>query len=257
MFQAFWLNPDSVSLLPISALPSSEIINMVIRSGPVARLVLLILVFFSIVSWAIIFQKYRIFRKARHESLRFNAIFNENKNMAIVHASSRKLRHSPLARMFVLAYGELKSQQSTLSDDDMVRLTHLDKKEGISVDSLDRITRLLNRSSSQEISRLEKMLSFLATTGSTTPFIGLFGTVWGVMNAFQGIGLKGSANIATVAPGISEALIATAAGLAAAIPAVIAYNYFVSKIKALAAEMEDFISRFMDYAQSEIVRKLY
>lgn len=257
MLLTFWVNSISASLLPVSAQPGNEIISMVMRSGPVARLVLFILVFFSIVSWAIIFLKYRVFRRARQESIRFNEIFNENKNMALVHASSRKLRYSPLARMFVAVYGELKSQQLTFSDNDMMSLTLMDKKEGLPGDYLNRITRLLNRTSNQEINRLEKMLSFLATTGSATPFIGLFGTVWGVMSAFQGIGLRGSANIATVAPGISEALIATAAGLAAAIPAVIAYNYFVSRIKVLASEMEDFISRFMDYAQSEAVRKLH
>jgi biopolymer transport protein TolQ len=114
---------------------------------------------------------------------------------------------------------------------------------------------MLSLMASEEIIRLERLLPFLATTGSATPFIGLFGTVWGVMNAFQGIGLRGSATLATVAPGISEALIATAAGLAAAIPAVIAYNHFVSQIRVMATEMENFASEFATYAERDLVKR--
>ncbi|MBI4595306.1 MAG: protein TolQ [Candidatus Tectomicrobia bacterium] len=229
---------------------------MVMRSGPVARLVLLILIGFSIISWAIIFQKFRFFRKASKESDRFNELFNENRNMAVVYASSKKLRHSPLARMFLSAYGEIsRGHQPSFNDRDELSLGYLEKKEELAVDYVQKITRLLNRVSNQEVGRLEKMLGFLATTGSATPFIGLFGTVWGVMNAFQGIGARGSANIATVAPGISEALIATAAGLAAAIPAVIAYNYFVNQIKVLATAMDDFSSRFIDYTEREAAKR--
>jgi biopolymer transport protein TolQ len=114
---------------------------------------------------------------------------------------------------------------------------------------------MLSLIASEETIRLERLLPFLATTGSATPFIGLFGTVWGVMNAFHGIGLRGSATLATVAPGISEALIATAAGLAAAIPAVIAYNHFVSQIRVMATEMENFASEFATYAERDLVKR--
>jgi biopolymer transport protein TolQ len=124
-------------------------------------------------------------------------------------------------------------------------------------ESLDagRFRRTLALVASEETLRLEQLLPFLATTGSSTPFIGLFGTVWGVMNAFHGIGLRGSATLATVAPGISEALIATAAGLAAAIPAVIAYNHFVSQIRVIATEMENFSDEFASYAERELVKR--
>ena len=117
-----------------------------------------------------------------------------------------------------------------------------------------RFQRMLSLMASEETIRLERLLPFLATTGSATPFIGLFGTVWGVMNAFHGIGLRGSATLATVAPGISEALIATAAGLAAAIPAVIAYNHFVSQIRVMSTEMENFASEFATYAERDLVK---
>jgi biopolymer transport protein TolQ len=118
-----------------------------------------------------------------------------------------------------------------------------------------RFQRMLSLMASEETIQLERSLPFLATTGSATPFIGLFGTVWGVMNAFHGIGLRGSATLATVAPGISEALIATAAGLAAAIPAVIAYNHFVSQIRVMATEMENFASEFAAYAERDLVKR--
>ena len=119
-----------------------------------------------------------------------------------------------------------------------------------------RFQRTLSLIASEELIRLERQLPFLATTGSATPFIGLFGTVWGVMNAFHGIGLRGSASLAIVAPGISEALIATAAGLAAAIPAVIAYNYFVSQLRVMAIEMENFASEFASYAERDLVKRV-
>jgi biopolymer transport protein TolQ len=120
---------------------------------------------------------------------------------------------------------------------------------------VDRFQRMLSLIASEETLRLERLLPFLATTASATPFIGLFGTVWGVMNAFHGIGLRGSATLATVAPGISEALIATAAGLAAAIPAVIAYNHFVSQIRVMATEMENFANEFASYAERDLVKR--
>ena len=117
------------------------------------------------------------------------------------------------------------------------------------------IQRVLKKAISRETGRLEKAVSFLATTGNTTPFIGLFGTVWGIMNSFRGIGVKGSASLAVVAPGISEALIATAMGLIAAIPAVVAYNHFVTRINRMAVEMENFAGDFLNIVERELTRE--
>jgi biopolymer transport protein TolQ len=122
-------------------------------------------------------------------------------------------------------------------------------------EDLQALQRALDKAESQEISRFEKGLSFLATTGSTSPFIGLFGTVWGIMDAFRAIGIKGSASIGGVAPGISEALIATAAGLAAAIPAVIGYNHFNNKINIIASEMDEFSLEFISVVERSLMRK--
>jgi biopolymer transport protein TolQ len=151
-----------------------------------------------------------------------------------VHTAARRLRQSPLAQLYFAAYQEVSGIPEVL---DKV-LDDVD--EGLGADRLEAVNRALRRASALEVARLEHYLPFLATTASATPFIGLFGTVWGVMAAFHGIGAQGSASLAVVAPGISEALIATAAGLGAAIPAVIGYNYFVNRVKHWAVEMEGF-----------------
>ena len=157
---------------------------------------------------------------------------------------------SPLTRVFLAGYHELRSHYKPI---------HLeeggDEFDRVVLQSMDGIARALESATAHEVTRLEKALIFLATTGATTPFIGLFGTVWGVMTSFQAIGLKGSANIAAVAPGISEALIATAAGLFAAIPAVIAYNYFVQKVKVFGPDMENFSLDFLSLVERNFLQR--
>ncbi|UCG81939.1 MAG: protein TolQ [Desulfobacterales bacterium] len=227
---------------------------MILYAGPMVRLVLLLLLFFSIASWAIIFAKYRSIKRARKESAYFVELFWNSHDLSEAFAASKRLRHSPMAKVFRLAYVELKKvnrSQSSTTGDEVTDQTSLSQK----MVAVDNIKRTLRRAVNMELTGLGRALPFLATTGNTTPFIGLFGTVWGIMNAFRGIGLRGSANLATVAPGISEALIATAAGLAAAIPAVVAYNYFTSKVRVLESEMQNFSADFLNLMERDLMRR--
>ncbi len=217
--------------------------DLVLQAGPVVQLVLLILVYFSLVSWAIIFYKFTIVQKAIKESERFLDFFWSKKRFDVVGQGIKEFANSPLATLFREGYHEmlqLKKKSDTPSDSSDF-LTKMDTTEIVG--------RALRRATTQETHRLEKYLTFLATTGSTAPFIGLFGTVWGIMDAFHGIGQTGSASLAVVAPGISEALIATAIGLAAAIPAVMGYNHFLNKVNVLIGEMDNFSQEFLNIVE--------
>jgi biopolymer transport protein TolQ len=211
---------------------TSGVLDLVLTAGPVAKAILLILALFSIESWALIVEKWWQFRRVRRQTLTFLKAYREARTPALVHASARKLRDSPLAQLYVAAYNEMGTRDVV----DQV----LDDGDEMSSGRLDMVARALRRIAGLEVARLERYLPFLATTASSTPFIGLFGTVFGIIAAFHGIGQQGSASLAVVAPGISEALIATAAGLGAAIPAVIGYNYFINRVKHWATEMESF-----------------
>jgi biopolymer transport protein TolQ len=233
---------------------SSDLIHMIVYAGPMVRLVLLLLLFFSVASWAIIFAKYRSIRKARKESAHFLDIFWNSQDLAEAFAASKRLRQSPVARVFRVAYVELRRLNKSQS----AATGNTNREEALlsqSMVGVDNIKRALRRAVNMELTGLGKALPFLATTGNTTPFIGLFGTVWGIMNAFRGIGLRGSANLAVVAPGISEALIATAAGLAAAIPAVVAFNYFNNKVRILESEMQNFSADFLNLVERDLMRQ--
>ena len=191
-------------------------LQLILQAGYVVKGVLLILLFFSVVSWAIIFYKQRYFSKANRESEDFVRSYRSSKNIADLYKVTKNLYLSPIANVFKAVYADEAGR---------------DQSE---------VKRHLRRYETLESVKLEKYLNFLATTGSTSPFIGLFGTVWGIMSSFQGIGSAGSASLAVVAPGIAEALIATAVGLVAAIPAVIAYNYYLSAARKMIIDMEDF-----------------
>ncbi len=206
--------------LPAVAI-GGEISGLIESSGLVAKTVLVILLLFSIVSWAIIFSKWGRFRRARVQSNRFMRMFRKSERLNDVAAVVEQFKPSPLVAVFEGAYGELRKQTSY-----PIRTTALQRATQIA--------------SSEELTRLESRLPWLATTGAVTPFIGLFGTVWGIIDAFHGLGTAGSATLRAVAPGISEALITTAAGLFAAIPAVIAYNMFIQHIREFGARMDDF-----------------
>jgi biopolymer transport protein TolQ len=200
-------------------------------------------------AWAVILYKYMVIRRASRESRDFLEVFWNSKSFHSVLASTRDLSESPLAELFRAGYREWKRVRTRFAepgaateDDDL----------GLELGRLESIQRTLRLTTDAEVTRLERMLIFLATVASSAPFIGLFGTVWGIMDSFREIGITGSANLAVVAPGISEALIATATGLAAAIPAVIAYNYYTNAIKVLATEMDAFSAEFLNIVSHHI-----
>lgn len=219
----------------VSQIPGEiTVMDMMASAGLVSKGVLVVLLLFSLISWGIIFHKLRLYGRIRRETEAFREFFQKKNQLDQIYASAKKLRNCPMARVFLAGYIELATQ---------FRITQSgqpDAEESFLLEKLDSISRALERATAQEVTKLERWLFFLGTTGSVTPFIGLFGTVWGVMNAFSGIGAKGAASIAVVAPGIAEALIATAAGLFTAIPAVIAYNYFVYRVKIKATDMDNF-----------------
>jgi biopolymer transport protein TolQ len=232
-----------------------EIIGIVAQAGPVVKGVLVILVLFSIVSWGIILYKYFVVMGARSQTRRFLKIFWTNPRLSVLYEEARRYPKSPIALVFRAGYREFNRVLSTSrpSKNPQTPLDTINNAaSGGSQIGMESIDRVLRRSITEEVTRLENYLTFLATTGSTCPFIGLFGTVWGIMNAFRGIGVKSSASIGVVASGISEALIATALGLFAAIPAVVAYNYYIGKIKVLATEMDNFSSEFLNIIQRNI-----
>jgi biopolymer transport protein TolQ len=198
------------------------ILSLIYRAGPVVKFILLVLLFFSVFSWAIIFYKFRFLSRIEKESEEFQRAFSRSTDWDTLFRTTIRLKLSPLANLF----------------------RTVNSAEGMDKDD---IKRTLKRTEATEAARLERYLTFLATTGSTAPFIGLFGTVWGIMNSFRGIGRMGSASLAVVAPGIAEALIATAAGLAAAIPAVVAYNYYLSRVRRDIIMMEDFSQELIDH----------
>jgi len=237
-----------------------DIVHMVSNAGPVVQFVMMLLLFFSIMSWAIILIKYRYIRKAFKESADFTDFFWKSRDLSNAFAKAKQLHGSPLARIFRIGYVELKkmSQASAPLSQAGASGNQTTGSQSMSLDTrftgTDNIKRALRRAITTEMTRMTQMIPFLATTGNTAPFIGLFGTVWGIMKSFHGIGLKGSANLAVVAPGISEALVATAAGLAAAIPAVIAFNFFMSKIRVVESELQSFSADFLNIVERDILR---
>jgi len=218
-------------------------------TGLVVKGVLLLLIMFSVVSWAIIMFKFFQIQKAFSESGRFMDFFWKTKRFDSIASQVDRFGSSPLTALFNEGYSELKQ----LMEAEGAKPDH----GGLSTDlgGVANVTRALRRATNLEVNRLEKYTTFLATTGSTSPFIGLFGTVWGIMVAFEGIGKTGSASLAVVAPGIAEALIATAVGLVAAIPAVMAYNHFQHKIRVLVKEMDSFSTEFLNIVQRNIAGK--
>jgi len=218
-------------------------------AGIVVKLVLILLVLFSVVSWAIILFKLFQVHRANSESVRFMDFFWKSKRFDAIASQVDRFPNSPLTVLFNEGYGELKKVVDAPGASDGSNILSTD------LGGVENVSRALRRATNSEITRLEKYLTFLATTGSTSPFIGLFGTVWGIMTAFEGIGRTGSASLAVVAPGIAEALVATAIGLVAAIPAVMAYNHFQHKIRVLINEMDSFSTEFLNIVQRNIAGK--
>jgi len=220
------------------------VVQLVLGAGPVVAAVLWLLVAFSIGSWGIILYKLIQISRARRESEKFIAIFWESKNLAAIHTASVGLKSSPVAQVFRAGYQEL------------LQLTRA-KRQAVGSDSgfstdlggIANVMRAMKRQENVELTKLEAGITFLATTGSSCTFIGLFGTVVGIITAFLGLSTSHTSSIQAVAPGIAEALIATAAGLIAAIPAQMFYNYFIARVRVLATEMDNFTSEFLNIAE--------
>ena len=225
---------------------SGGILKILADSSPLTQAVLGILLIFSVVSWAIILFKTFSYRRVERQTATFLEVFRRSQKFSEVQAICPSLPQSPLVGVFQAGYAELNAQ---------FRLTPAGQSSPSAtaarpiLKSLEAVDRALIRAATTEINRLERRLTFLATTASVTPFIGLFGTVVGITISFQRIGATGSTNLAVVGPGISEALIATAAGLFAAIPAVIFYNHFVHRVKDFSATMDDFSMEFLNIAE--------
>lgn len=201
-----------------------EIIDLVRETGVVAQAVLVLLLAFSLISWAIILSKWSVLRRSRVQSGRFVRAFRRAQRLQDVNAVSEQFRPSPLVGVFHAGFREFERQMGSSGG----------LRNPLAVQ------RAMQIASSEEMTRFERNLPWLAITGAVTPFVGLFGTVWGIIDAFHGLGTSGAATLRAVAPGISEALITTAAGLAAAIPAVIAYNLIGGSIRDFAARSDDF-----------------
>jgi biopolymer transport protein TolQ len=236
--------------------PQIDLIHMISNAGFVVQIVLLLLLFFSVTSWAIILIKSRYIKRAFKQSSEFTEFFWKSRDLSNAFAKAKQLHGSPLARIFRIGYVELKktSQFSGPSGSSSPAASSESLPFNTKFAGIDNVKRALRRAINTEMTRMTQMVPFLATTGNTTPFIGLFGTVWGIMNSFSGIGQRGSASLAVVAPGISEALVATAAGLAAAIPAVIAFNYFMNKIRIVETELQSFSADFLNIIERDILR---
>jgi len=238
---------------------TTDLFSMMISAGPVVKTVMLILLFFSITSWAIIFIKYRYIRKAYRDSVDFTDIFWQCRNLADAFAKAKLLKTSPVARVFITGYMEVKKFDASMADNSGTKTNSavkpMESRPLPAYNVMSSVQRALKRGISTEIRRLTQLTTFLATAGNTSPFIGLFGTVWGILNTFQGIAMNKSASLAVVAPGIAEALVATAAGLTVAIPAVIAYNYFTDRIRVLDSELQNFVADLLNIIERDIQRK--
>lgn len=224
----------TVFALLLPSFLQSDIPNLIAQTGLVARIVLVVLLCFSIFSWAIIYAKWRQFKILRVQSDQFIRAFRRTRKLSDLNVLAENFPPHPLKAIFEAGYKEVCEQVGN---------------PGGPLKNPNALTRALQIASSQQLSELEQNLSWLATTGAVTPFIGLFGTVWGIMDAFLGLGAAGAASLRAVGPGIAEALVATAAGLFVAIPAVIAYNQFLTKIRELGTRMDNFSLEFLNAAE--------
>ena len=229
--------------MPTTHLAQTGFLDLINEAGPVAKFVLALLGVASIYCWAIIITKLRTLKRSANQNEKFLDVFWHGKSIDEIFGKSDKFPGSPIATVFKSGVKELKK---------------ISPKNDVDVggpEAVENIQRALMRSCTAEVASLEKHVGWLATTASAAPFVGLFGTVWGIMNAFQNIGATGAANLAVVAPGISEALITTATGIAAAIPAVVAYNHFSGQIRKTAVEMEGFTQDFLNIIQRSAMKK--
>jgi biopolymer transport protein TolQ len=218
----------------LQVLAADSVVDMFSKAGPLVKTVMAVLALMSIAGWYVIGFKYFYIKRATRETMLFLDAFWRSKDIEHIYKTAQSLRHSPPAAMFLAGYTEL---AKLTNDGNATRSRDTD---------LENVERSLRRTQLTEGTKLESMVPFLATTGSAAPFIGLFGTVWGIMTTFQAISEKGSATLQTVGPGISEALLATAIGLVAAIPAVMAYNYFQRRIRVHMSQMHTFEQDYLN-----------
>jgi biopolymer transport protein TolQ len=228
--------------------PTTDLVGLIADASPLSKVVLIILLVFSAVSWAIILYKTFVYRRAEQQSATFLNVFRKSSKFSEVQAVCASLPASPLVGLFQAGYAELNSQlRASAPVGDGPKPAAAAARPTLK--SLDAVDRALLRATTVELTKLESRVPFLGTTASITPYIGLFGTVWGIMMSFQGIAAAGSSSLGVVAPGIAEALIATAAGLFAAIPAVYFYNHFTNRVKHFAADMDDFSLEFLNISE--------
>jgi len=237
--------------LPPLIVNDHNIWAIIMGAGWVVKGVMIILLLFSVICWGIIATKTRTFSKARKETRMFSDAFRESRKFSSLYTEAKRLTHSPVAHVFRAGYEEL-SRISHIQQSSQKNGSDSSQEPEYERTGMDNVSRSLQQALIAERSRLERGVHFLATTGSSAPFIGLFGTVWGIMESFRQIGVMKSASLAVVAPGIAEALIATAAGLAAAIPAVIFYNYLLGRINTVSTEMDNFASELIN-----IIERMY
>jgi biopolymer transport protein TolQ len=233
IFLAAWLWQEQVA-------SSSSLADLIFRASPIAKFVLLILLIFSLGSWAIIIAKELATKKAQRQSAEFLQVFQRSSRLSDLYATSSAFGESPLAAIALAAHEEIRAQTGQAAAERPAAL------------NLEAVSRVMQSAAIAETTRLERSLGWLASTASATPFIGLFGTVVGIIIAFQGLSQAASASIQAVAPGIAEALVATAAGIAAAVPAVLAYNHYLNRIKLLAADMDSFSLRLLNLIEREL-----
>ncbi|MEE8573892.1 MAG: protein TolQ [Thermodesulfobacteriota bacterium] len=225
-----------------------SLLGMISGAGPMVKFVMLVLAGFSVASWAIILGKLKSLKRIERETSKFSDLFWEAGNFTTISSSAKSYKTTPLARLFEGVYTELISTKKIKGNSEV---------DGISIhtNEIGRYKRVLKKITNIEKAKMESTISFLATAGNTAPFIGLFGTVWGIMRSFRSIGVNKSASLSVVAPGISEALIATAIGLFVAIPAVIAYNHLLGRIDRLTAEMDNFSSDLLNIIEKQLIKR--
>ena len=235
--------------LAVAATPGMApgIVGLFMESGWMGKVVMAILLCFSIISWAMILLKFQYLRKAEKESLAFLHVFRKTKNTDELLVSANQYKFSPVATLFLEGHKEIEAITKSLPNGKVA--------EADRILVVEEVERSLQITTQDEISYMERYLAFLGTTGTVGPLLGLFGTVWGIMDAFYSIGLKGSGDIGALAPGLAEALINTTGGLFVAIPAVVAYNYFSEKIKDMATRMDSFSIEFVSFVSRTYLRK--
>jgi biopolymer transport protein TolQ len=224
-------------------------LEAIFQASPIVQLTLLILIAMSVVCWAIIFAKRKQFNLMRESNEEFLGYFWKASSLDDIFKRLDNYKSSPVANVFKAGFLELQR----IADISVQKQKNLES-EHVRFSGIDNLVRTLRKATDNEIALMESRLNMLATTGSTGPFIGLFGTVWGIMSAFHRIGQTGAASLAVVAPGISEALVATAIGLAAAIPAVVAYNHFLSRMRREELEVSNFTADFLNLVKRDFFK---